>query len=540
MSSSLVSTISLSIVCSGSLEIVLMIYIIVTLLFICALLTYFYLKRQQDKQVTQGQNEDLEVEATQMNETEKVKQADKVSVQDEERGNTEKANVTAATDENKTLVDSEQVEWKEEFESASVKDYVLKFSSRSEMKFSSRLLFGLLMSCLYFRGSSELCVNQSPSSITVNEGVSAQISCCWNTSTHSVKVVWYINEKKLSDPKQELQEHQIKSCSTLHITNILKNDTGHYVCEVTQDIPLLVKKNGTGTNVSVSISELETTTAEVSHQPETTQASDTTLDPNTSSTLVSTIVLSTFCSGSSELCVNQRPSSITVNKGESAQISCCWSTSTHSVKVVWYFNETKLSDPKQELQEHQIKSCSTLHIINILNNDTGHYVCEVTQDIPLLVKKNGTGTNVSVIISELETTNDNNYVVSQTPVVRGNSSLGNVVMIYIFRSLPFICLLSAFFYLNKTYKQVAQLKPADGDAVESGEGQNEDLEVEETQMNETEEVKQGDKISVQKEGRGNTEKAEDTAATEDEKQENHEVKETFVDTEQVPVTDNEH
>ncbi|XP_073791869.1 uncharacterized protein isoform X2 [Danio rerio] len=316
------------------------------------------------------------------------------------------------------------------------------------MKFSSRLLFGLLMPCLYFRGSSELSVNQSPSSITVNEGESAQISCCWSTSTHSVKVVWYINETKLSDPKQKLQDHQNMNCSILNLTNIQKNDTGHYVCEVTQDIPVLEKKNGTGTQLFVAVSKLDATmTDEVSHLPETTEASDTTLDPM-SSALVSTIVMSTICSGSSELSVYQSPSSITVNEGESAQISCCWSTSTYSVKVVWYINETKLSDPKQKLQDHQNKSCSTLHLTNILKNDTGHYVCEVTQDIPVLQKKKGTGTNVSISIIELETTT--------------NGSLGNVMMIYIFRSLPFICLLSAFFYLNKTCKRVTLSKPGHG------------------------------------------------------------------------------
>lgn len=143
------------------------------------------------------------------------------------------------------------------------------------MKFSSRLLFGLLMPCLYSRGSSELSVNQSPSSITVNEGESAQISCCWSTSTHSVKVVWYINETKLSDPKQKLQDPQNKSCSTLHLTNIQKNDTGHYVCEVTQDIPVLEKKNGTRTNVSISISKQNTTSNNDSDQSPNTKTTRT-------------------------------------------------------------------------------------------------------------------------------------------------------------------------------------------------------------------------------------------------------------------------
>lgn len=119
----------------------------------------------------------------------------------------------------------------------------------------------LVCCCFSVTGSSsELTVNQSPSNITVNEGDSAQITCCWNKIKYNVKVVWYINETRLSGVNEQRQEHQTQNCSTLHLTNILKNDTGHYVCKVTQDIPVLVQVKGNGTDLSVSVRQREKTT----------------------------------------------------------------------------------------------------------------------------------------------------------------------------------------------------------------------------------------------------------------------------------------
>ncbi len=101
---------------------------------------------------------------------------------------------------------------------------------------------------------------QSPSSITVKEGDSAQITCCWSEIKHKVKVHWYIDQTRLSDVKQELYGPKTQNCSMLNFTNILKNATGLYVCEVTQDIPVLIQTRGSGTTLSVKDDQLETTT----------------------------------------------------------------------------------------------------------------------------------------------------------------------------------------------------------------------------------------------------------------------------------------
>ncbi|XP_059398801.1 uncharacterized protein LOC132130937 [Carassius carassius] len=129
---------------------------------------------------------------------------------------------------------------------------------RFEMKLSCPLICGLLLSFICFRVSSEdLSVIQSPSSITVDEGQSARISCCWSETVGNAKVAWYINEAK---QKQDPQEHTTQNCTALNLTNILKNASGHYVCEVIQDIPILLQKNGSGTVITVNDILIETTT----------------------------------------------------------------------------------------------------------------------------------------------------------------------------------------------------------------------------------------------------------------------------------------
>ncbi|XDV38295.1 hypothetical protein PO909_007738 [Leuciscus waleckii] len=224
----------------------------------------------------------------------------------------------------------------------------------------------------------------------------------------------------------------------------------------------------------------------------------------------------TVTGSSEELTVNQSPSYIPVNEGDSANITCCWKKMPGH-KVSWYINETKLSGVKDELQEHQTQNCSTLHLTNILKNHTGRYVCEVTEDIPTLLHVNGTGTDLS--FRQLKTTTDppspqttqTIELITTTPAA---SSSREAVIIYILRSLPFICLLMTFFYLNRDVKHATVSKP------ESEEGLDEDLKAGETQINQTE-------LSEQEKGRDNSEKPEVTAAAATEEEKNEE-KETVV------------
>ncbi|XP_051534007.1 uncharacterized protein LOC127429180 isoform X2 [Myxocyprinus asiaticus] len=122
------------------------------------------------------------------------------------------------------------------------------------MKGSSNIFCGLLMSCLCLRATAsteELSMIQCSANITVYEGDSIQIKCCWTKTSHPVKVSWFKNEEKISAGKHQLQELPEQHCSTLNITNITKNDTGDYVCKVIQDIPYLLEVMGNKTVLTV-------------------------------------------------------------------------------------------------------------------------------------------------------------------------------------------------------------------------------------------------------------------------------------------------
>ncbi|XP_056586694.1 uncharacterized protein LOC130407630 isoform X2 [Triplophysa dalaica] len=128
----------------------------------------------------------------------------------------------------------------------------------TEMKCSSKLICGLLMSWLCFRVAGldeKISVIQSPDNITVNVGESTEITCCWTQITKeisNVKVVWLKNDTKVSAEIQIYQKSPSQNCSTLHIAHIKPNDTGEYVCKVTKDIPVLTEGSGNKTILRVN------------------------------------------------------------------------------------------------------------------------------------------------------------------------------------------------------------------------------------------------------------------------------------------------
>ncbi|XP_051962075.1 uncharacterized protein LOC127629073 [Xyrauchen texanus] len=126
------------------------------------------------------------------------------------------------------------------------------------MKGSSKLLCGLLMSCLCFGATGskeELSIIHSPANnITVNEGDSAQITCCWTKVNSLIKAVWFKNEKRVPAEKQQLKEN----CSTLNITKITRNDIGDYLCKVYQDIPYLIVLEGNRTTITIKEGQVNT------------------------------------------------------------------------------------------------------------------------------------------------------------------------------------------------------------------------------------------------------------------------------------------
>ncbi|XP_057217114.1 uncharacterized protein LOC130570719 isoform X2 [Triplophysa rosa] len=258
--------------------------------------------------------------------------------------------------------------------------------------------------------------------------------------------------------------------------------------------------------------------------------------------LICALILSCFCSRVSSLdekiSVIQSPDNIAVTEGESANITCCWTTMTKeifNVKVGWFKNETRVSAENRLYQKSPSQNCSTLHITHITPNDAGEYMCKVTQDIPILREYNGSKTHLTVIQIHV-TTEDSVLIISDTssmvpvticvPTVKkpqiiqtvtksktnpkdetaldGHSvdssnesgDLQDIVFIYIFRCLPFLTLLVAFFYLNRDDKRAI---PSKTDKPSKPlEQPEEDLESGNKCRNDTESVKQGERETAEK------------------------------------------
>ncbi|KAF5889331.1 cell adhesion molecule 2-like, partial [Clarias magur] len=92
--------------------------------------------------------------------------------------------------------------------------------------------------------------------------------------------------------------------------------------------------------------------------------------------------------------VTSTPSAVTLRKGEQVRLTCSWSISITGVKVRWFKDHQGFNQTSKLPKTKNIKDCETLVIINAVRNDAGFYICEVTQDVPRLMRVNGTGTKV--------------------------------------------------------------------------------------------------------------------------------------------------
>lgn len=109
--------------------------------------------------------------------------------------------------------------------------------------------------------SSTLVVIQSPHNVTVTEGDTVQIHCCWNTNVSRATVNWHkeghteikynslrVNNRQCHD--RASQQTVACNCSHWTISNLTRNDTGTYICKVTMEIPSLIESVGNGTRIT--------------------------------------------------------------------------------------------------------------------------------------------------------------------------------------------------------------------------------------------------------------------------------------------------
>ncbi|XP_020384678.1 cytotoxic T-lymphocyte protein 4-like [Rhincodon typus] len=133
--------------------------------------------------------------------------------------------------------------------------------------FSKMLIFQLLLSVV--GNSVILMVTQSPPLLSAMEGETATMTCWINSSSLERRIEW---SKVLSEQKTlvltsrgnitmpyldytERMKHSLNdTVSTLSISQINRNDTGMYFCEVLIEIPPpVVRMSGNGTHLHVQV-----------------------------------------------------------------------------------------------------------------------------------------------------------------------------------------------------------------------------------------------------------------------------------------------
>ncbi|XP_035004205.1 junctional adhesion molecule A isoform X2 [Hippoglossus stenolepis] len=119
----------------------------------------------------------------------------------------------------------------------------------------SSLLLGSLCAISSRSASSTDIVTQTPD-VSVMEGDALNITCCFTSMSERARFNW---RKHLTEnwnqssvinkwPQGSQMNH---SCSTLTFSNITREDSGKYICNVTVEIPLYSMKEGNGTVITV-------------------------------------------------------------------------------------------------------------------------------------------------------------------------------------------------------------------------------------------------------------------------------------------------
>ncbi|XP_031707390.1 uncharacterized protein LOC116385800 [Anarrhichthys ocellatus] len=94
--------------------------------------------------------------------------------------------------------------------------------------------------------------------VSVVEGETVNISCCWTPEFERLRVQWLENQtdmKKilyLKNLSHGSLPEETSDCSNLTITNVTREDSGRYICKVTVDIPVLTVVEGNGTVITVT------------------------------------------------------------------------------------------------------------------------------------------------------------------------------------------------------------------------------------------------------------------------------------------------
>ncbi|XP_074480137.1 uncharacterized protein LOC141760924 isoform X2 [Sebastes fasciatus] len=124
------------------------------------------------------------------------------------------------------------------------------------------LLSSLLLSSLCALSSwsvSSTPVTQSPD-VSVMEGETVSITCCWTLEYEKIRLIWLKNQTKMkteifdlmNHSKEDSLQNKTSHCSNLTFTNVTREDSERYICRVTVEIPGLTEVQGYGTVITVT------------------------------------------------------------------------------------------------------------------------------------------------------------------------------------------------------------------------------------------------------------------------------------------------
>lgn len=130
------------------------------------------------------------------------------------------------------------------------------------MKLSLCFVFSTVGAIFNTRVQGTLIEPMAPRIVKVCIGSHTTINCSFHADAKRLKVHWYLyNTSNFNDSKKiefnsstgssHYNEEKGSSASYLTIRNVTFNDRGGYFCEVTQDIPQLIKERSNVTHLVI-------------------------------------------------------------------------------------------------------------------------------------------------------------------------------------------------------------------------------------------------------------------------------------------------
>ncbi|CAJ1086614.1 basement membrane-specific heparan sulfate proteoglycan core protein-like [Xyrichtys novacula] len=244
-------------------------------------------------------------------------------------------------------------------------------------------------------------VTQSPD-VSIVEGETMNITCCWKGEIDRAKVHWVNNTTRamghLIFRSHIFEKHLPKmtsACLTWTSPNTSKADSGRYICRVEVELPALTVAEGYGTVVTVMTNE---NSENIVDNP-TTECTDLT-EADAGNTSVQYDPMDKGAPSSKPV-VSQTPK-VSARFGDTLKITCCWTGEFETGRVIWLKNTpsnmeifTSQNHSLGSLQK-EINNCSLLTFTKIRMKDSGKYICKLAVEKPELTEVVGSGTVINV------------------------------------------------------------------------------------------------------------------------------------------------